>query len=431
DFNDHYSMYVPPAQTEAFNQELNQEFGGLGMEIGTDPKTGQLTVLSPIQNSPAAEAGILANDRILAIDGELTKGLSRDEAVKKMRGDVNTSVTLHILRPGSDNQARKEMDVKLCRAKVKVDTVLGDRRASDGSWDFMLEGQDKIGYLRITSFAENTTEELYRAIEQLKEQGMKGLIIDLRDNPGGYLERAVEFCDQFVDEGIIVSTRGRSRDFWEWFKKDQDQNQEGEEEKPKRPAKFHTRDEFWASENGTLDKDFPVAVLINGDSASAAEIVAACLQDYHRAKIVGQRSYGKGTIQEVLPVGGSRGVLKLTSASYWRPSGKNIHRLKDAKEDEDWGVRPDPGFEVPINMNTRKTVVLTRRRRDVHYSDALKIPKELLRAEDEEDAKEGEPKKKGTKTQKRLPLVDPATPMIDVDPQLRKAVEWIKKNEKV
>lgn len=430
EFGDHHAVYFPPPEAKVFEQRLKEEFDGLGVYLGMDPKTGQITVLSPIYGSPASKGGIQANDRIIAINGEPTKGLTVHDASQKMSGTIDVPVVLHIQRPKQENgtdgnssdTTPQEMDVELRRAVVKKDTVLGDRRNLDGSWDFMLEGQDKIGYIRISSFTDNTTEEMRRAIDQLQRNGMKGLIIDLRDNPGGYLGSAVEFCDMFIDSGRIVSTRGRSRDFWSWFKNDNESKQ-GDAEPSK---KFNTRDKFSASEEGTLDKNFPVAVLINEDSASAAEIVAACLQDHHRAKIIGERSFGKGTIQEVMQIGGGRGELKLTSAIYWRPSKKNINRFEGAKEEDDWGVRPDPGFKVPLDRDTRKTVLLTRARRDVHYSDAFKINKEWLQSEVKEGSEKGQAEKG---PQKLLPLIDPATPMIDIDPQLRKAVEWVKANE--
>ena len=441
EFGDRYSMYVHPSLVGEFDEELNQEFGGIGIEVGVDPKTGEFTVLSPIFGSPASLGGIQANDRIVAINGEPIKGLPLSETVKKMRGQIGEPVVIRIQRPkqkhegedGKSGEEFDEIDIKISRAMVKIDTVLGDKRDPDGSWDFMLDGPDKIGYLRITSFAENTTEEFRQAIDQLQKAGMKGLIIDLRNNPGGYLDCAVEICDMFVDSGPIVSTRGRSRDLLHWFSDDAKQKLKGKINS----KHFETRDQFTATEEGTLDKNFPIIVLINEDSASAAEIVAACLKDHHRAKIIGSRSFGKGTVQEILPVGGGRGMLKLTSASYWRPSGKNINRSKDAKEDEDWGVRPDEGFEITIDPDTLKTIVLTRRRRDVNYSEALSIPDVMLLSEmDEEPAKEEQkseasqngsqekgPSKK--KAKKQLPLIDPETPMTDVDPQLRKAVEWI------
>lgn len=449
EFGDQYSMYVRPNLVEEFDEELNQEFGGLGIEMGIDPKTGQLTVLSPIFGAPASLGGIQANDRIVAIDGVSTKGISFSEAKDKMRGMVGEPVTLRIQRPkpkneteGTDTPLAKEspveLDVKLQRAMVKIDTVLGDTRAPSGAWSFMLEGHDKIGYLRIVSFADNTVEEVRLAIEQLKKEGVQGLILDLRDNPGGYLDSAVEVCDMFIDSGKIVSTRGRSRDFWSWFS-EEEKPRKIDEKKDKSSNKketrhFEERDRFSATEGMILDKKIPIAVLINEDSASAAEIVAACLMDHHRAKIIGRRSFGKGTVQEILPVGGGRGILKLTSASYWRPSGKNINRSKNAKDEEDWGVRPDPGFEVDIDSDTRKTIILTRRRRDLNYSDALSIPDVMLRSE--LDVKSGDklPLPDATEEneatpeedlKKRLPLVDPSTPMIDVDPQLRKAVQWI------
>src|SRR6266436_3258615 len=224
----------------------------------------------------------------------------------------------------------------MTRATIDVPSVLGDSRKADDNWDFMLDHDRKIGYIRVSSFIQNTTEELKQALADLKEQGMKALILDLRDNPGGLLSAAVEVSDLFVDKGMIVSTKGRN-----------------------------TPTKVYEAQKDALYTDFPMVVLVNHGSASAAEIVSACLQDHKRAKVVGQRSFGKGSVQNILELEGGNSVLKLTVASYVRPSGKNIHRFKTAKESDEWGVSPDKGLEVKLTPEQYFVYQRGRRNRDL------------------------------------------------------------------
>jgi carboxyl-terminal processing protease len=328
---DEFSAFISPRKLSEFWETVDQEFGGIGIEIMFDPKTKQLTVVRPLVGTPAYEAGIRAGDKILRIDGQSTQGLSGDDAIARMRGQPGQPVTLSILHEGE----QKPVEVKLVRAIIRVDTVLGDTRKPDGSWNYFLEGHPGIGYLRINAFAENTAEELRHALQQMQPE-MKGLILDLRDDPGGWLTAAVEVCDLFIDSGVIVTTRRRDGS---------------------------VKNTYTATAAGTFP-DFPMTVLVNHYTASASEIVAACLQDHQRAVIVGQRTYGKGTVQEVLELGGGEGALKLTTASYWRPSGKNIHRFKGATEKDDWGVMPDKGYEVVVEGEELTKLRLWRFRRD-------------------------------------------------------------------
>ncbi len=363
--DDPYSTFISPKNLQEFHETLDRQFGGVGMEVGVDPKTGQLTVMSPLVGTPAYEAGIRAGDRILRINQISTQGLSLRDAVKYMRGKPGTTIVLSIRHEGE----QQPQQIKIVRAIIQVDTVLGDTREADGSWNFFLEGHVSIGYLRINTFAENTAEELREALDRLIAHGMKGLILDLRDDPGGLLGAAVEVCDLFIDSGVIVTTRGRDRRI--------------------------IREEL-AHRKGTYP-DFPMAVLINRYSASASEIVAACLQDHGRAVVIGQRTWGKGTIQEVISLEGDQGALKLTTASYWRPSEKNIHRGKNAGEDDHWGVTPDEGYEVIVEGDELTQLRLRRLRRDVY-----------------KPADNGEP-----------PDADQAD--LAIDPQLAAAVEYIEK----
>jgi carboxyl-terminal processing protease len=199
-----------------------------------------------------------------------------------------------------------------------------------------------------------------RAVERLQREGARGLVLDLRNNPGGLLSAAVEVADLFLTDGLIVSTRGRN-----------------EKEKP-----------YEARPDGTLltpAEKFPVAVLINKYSASASEIVAAALQDHQRAVVVGERTYGKGSVQNIIPMENGASALKLTTASYWRPSGKNIHRFPDSKEADDWGVKPTPGFEVPMKDEERLEYMLYRTERDIVHGKAGIQPPRRVRPEKDKD----------------------------------------------
>jgi carboxyl-terminal processing protease len=245
---------------------------------------GLIKVVSPIDETPASKAGIMANDIISNLDDEAVQGLTLNQAVEKMRGPVNTKIKLKIIRKGQD----KPLDITLTRDNIRVRSV----RARVES--------DDIAYIRITTFNEQTTEGLKREMANLTTQigsdKIKGYILDMRNNPGGLLEEAVSVSDAFLDRGEIVSTRGRNA-----------------EETQRRTAK-----------PGDLAKGKPVIVLINGGSASASEIVAGALQDHKRATLIGTRSFGKGSVQTIIPLGSGNGALRLTTARYFTPSGKSI-----------------------------------------------------------------------------------------------------------
>jgi carboxyl-terminal processing protease len=327
---DQYSDYIGPEDYEQFEEGLNQEFGGIGIMVEINPETNRLTVMTPLVDTPAFRAGLKAGDTILSIDGQDTEGMSLQRAVKLMRGRAGDPVRLSILHAGADHPEQ----VVIKRAVIPLESVLGDHRRPDGVWLFPLEEDPRILYVRLINFGERSVEELAEAI---RKHDVKALILDLRDNAGGLLSSAVGTCDLFIDDGPIVSTRGRDG---------------------------QTFREFSANSSMLLPRDVPMVVLVNGYSASASEIVAACLQDYGRASVIGSRTWGKGTVQNVISLEGGRAALKLTTASYWRPSGKNIHRLSDATEDEDWGVRPDEGFEVALTDDEADRVRRDRRRRD-------------------------------------------------------------------
>jgi carboxyl-terminal processing protease len=330
---DPYSAYEPPPEALEFRQQLDQKFGGIGVEVTLDPATRRLTVASPMIGTPAYKAGILAGDQILAIDGETTEGMDYEEARRRMRGEPGEAVALTIAHPGQTGT----QEIKLTRAIIKIPSVLGDIRDEHGQWNFTLVEHPDIGYLRIISFGEETPSELEAALARLKERNARAVIIDLRHNFGGILRTAVSTCDQFVKEGVIVTTRGR----------DKKQNLET----------------FRASGKARYT-NWPIVVLVDHLTASAAEIVAACLQDHHRAVVIGERTWGKGTVQNVIPLEGGKSALKLTVATYWRPTERNIHRLRDAKDDDDWGVQPDHGYEVKLSQEEQLRSAEERRQRD-------------------------------------------------------------------
>ncbi len=358
---DEYSAYIPPRDAEALRSELEQKFGGVGVSVLKDDQTGRLTITSPLYNTPAYNAGILPGDVILEIDGQDTAQLSMADATDRMRGPIGESVHLKIERAGEP----APLEMSLVRAEIAVESVVGDAHEADDQWSYFLEGEDRIGYVRVRSFGEKTVEELQAALDWLKEREARALIIDLRDNAGGLLHAATESCDMFLDSGVIVSTRGRGGVELESF----------------------------AAKSGVVwDAKLPIVLLVNEYSASAAEIFAACLQDQDRAIVVGERSWGKGSVQEVLPLEGGRSVLKLTTASFWRPSGKNIHRHRPREEDQgEWGVRPDEGYEVKLTEDEFKEMIRHRRERDV--------------------------------IRRGSPMAPP--PAQDSDPQLRKALEAV------
>ncbi len=340
---DPYSNYITPEDIGRFKSSVENQYGGIGIQIGIEE--GHLKIISPLIGTPAYRAGLESGDVILEIEGKSTEGISNDEAVKQLKGEAGTKVTLTILHPGS---TAKET-LTITREWVHVETILGDHRSGDDRWDFMLDHDKHIGYVRVLAFSRDTAQDLKKSLVELQQQGLKGLIIDLRFNPGGLLTSAIEVSDLFIAEGRIVSTKGRN-----------------------------TVERVWnAQKDGTFE-GFPMAVLVNHFSASASEILSACLQDHHRAVIIGERTWGKGSVQNVIELEGGKSALKLTTASYHRPSGKNIHRFPDAKDEDEWGVMPDPGYELKLNRSQTEQLIVYRHDRDIlvgkHAKAATKDP---------------------------------------------------------
>ncbi len=340
---DEYSNYIPPAKHSFFRETLNQQFGGVGIQVTRDEQTGHLEVVTPLVGTPAHEAGLMPGDIILRIDEHDAVGVSLEQAVLWMRGPPGQPVRLRLRRPAQ----QREFEVTIVRQIIHVPTVLGDRYNEDGSWNFTLEADPRIGYIRILSFSQHTVEELRRALDACIEAGVQGIVLDLRYNPGGLLQAAIEISDLFLSEGVIVSTR---------YRRQQEQV-------------YRARPEAYPS--------LPLAVLVNGYSASASEIVAACLQDHHRAIIVGQRTFGKGSVQELFELEDQRSALKLTVGTYHRPSGKNIHRFPDMGPEDTWGVLPDTGYEVPLEGEELDRALRWRRQRDVFPPQKQDDPKYL------------------------------------------------------
>lgn len=334
---DPYTTYVDPETIERFKQETDATFTGIGVQIRKDTDRDMLKVVTPIKDSPAYKAGIKTGDVITQIKREMdskgkkletpeiisTKGLEMGEAVRKIKGEPKTKVKITIERDGEP----KEFEIT--RDHVDVETVIGVKRRDDDTWNYLVDPQDRIAYVRLNSFAQGTYNDLLKVINRLnqKDKEIKGLILDLRFNPGGLLGSAVLISDMFIDDGRIVSIRPRAG-------KEMAYNGE-------------SRDSF---------TKFPMVVLVNRYSASGAEIVAACLQDHGRAIVMGERTYGKGSVQTIQNFEG--GKLKMTTASYWRPSGQNINRPSTGgKEDDEWGVSPDKGYVLKLPQQEREDLI--------------------------------------------------------------------------
>ena len=301
---DPHSSYMDAKSARDMQVQTRGEFGGLGIEVTMED--GLVKVIAPIDDTPAAKADVRAGDIITHLDGEAVQGLTLNQAVEKMRGPINTKIDIRISR----KNVEKPVEVSIVRDKIRVRSVRS-----------RVEGDD-VGYIRITSFNELTTDGLKKAIGDISMQvpndKLKGYILDLRNNPGGLLDQAISVSDAFLDRGEIVSTRGRDADETQRF----------------------------SARAGDLTKNKPVIVLINGGSASASEIVAGALQDHRRATLMGTRSFGKGSVQTIIPLGPGNGSLRLTTARYFTPSGRSIQ----AK-----GIAPDIEVlqDVPDEVKSR------------------------------------------------------------------------------
>jgi carboxyl-terminal processing protease len=325
---DPYTDYFNPESLEAFDKQTRASFSGIGAEIGV--QDGNLTIITPLDDSPAFKAGLTAGDIITEIDGGSTTGVSSEDAVKKITGPEGSQVTLKVRHGNGETQT-----IVITRQRINIQTIKGFRRDADHKWQYMLDPKAGVAYIRLAQFSDPTADELKKAIETAKGQGLKGLILDLRFDPGGLLDQAIRISDMFLSKGVIVSTSGRNS--------------------PKR---------VWEATNAEDVGDFPLIVIVNEASASASEILSGALKDNNRAIILGTRSFGKGSVQQVMALPSGNGAVKITIAHYFLPSGRNIHRKEGA---DTWGVDPNDGYYVPMSYDQIKEMNKLR-----HEGDVLK-----------------------------------------------------------
>ena len=319
---DPHSAFLPPEEKEDLTVHTKGEFGGLGIEITLD-KHGVLTVNAPLEDSPAFQAGVLAGDRIIKIEGKTTKGISLRDAVKKLRGPKGKPVTITVL-----HESGKIEDIRIVRDIIRLESIKDPR---------FVDEKAKIAYLRLTQFQANSVESLDNSIKDLQAKGMKALILDLRTNPGGLLTAAIEVTDRFISDGVIVSTKGRS-----------------------------VREKVFSAKKGGTYSDFALAVLVGPRSASASEIFAGAIQDHRRGVVVGMRTFGKGSVQTVIPLEDGKSAIRLTTAYYYTPSGRLIHRNINNPDQKRWGIDPD----VEVTVTPQEELDLWTQWRDEHLRKA-------------------------------------------------------------
>lgn len=320
---DPHSQFMPPTEQNQFRKQNDGKFAGIGVNVVVQRDTRRVTVITPVFGSPAWKAGIRPGDEIEEIDDKPVIGIEPDEVTDRIAGQPGTPVKLAIRRRGSP----RKIEMVLNRAIIEMENLTGDRRDANNAWDFLLDKETGIAYMRLGIFNRKTAEEVATVLNNIPAGKLHGLVLDLRNNPGGDLRASVELADLFLNEGEIVRVLRRGE----------------------------TPEVFTAKPAGTLMEpaaQFPIAVLINSNSASASEILAAALQDHKRATILGERSYGKGSVQHVYELEGRTSALRLTSGKYIRPNGKNIHRFPESKPTDDWGVTPD----ILLNLTPQEEI---------------------------------------------------------------------------
>lgn len=339
---DPYSGYLDPDELASFERSSAGDYTGVGVAIGL--REGQPTVITPIEGSPATKAGILPGDVIVSVDGREVKGLSVFRINELLTGKPGTDVRLTVRHAGQEEP--DELIIR--RGRVTLKTVHGFRRAPDGTWDFLIDPDRRIGYVRVSNFHDNTMDDFLAALRRLADQGVRGIVLDLRFNPGGLLDQAVAMVDRFVEDGVIVSTVSRRQVIREY-----------------------------RARGGHATAEVKLAVLINGASASAAEIVAGALQDHHRAVIVGERSFGKGSVQLLIYLTSQKAGIMLTTSYYRLPSGRILHRTANSEHSDSWGVRPD--VEIQLSKDEFNAIQDSRRALDLaraETADSAASPEE-------------------------------------------------------
>jgi carboxyl-terminal processing protease len=377
---DPFSSMIWPSDLEEFNKTTQGEFSGVGIQIQSD-EDGSLKVVSPLEDSPAYKAGIKAGDIITKIDGKNAKGITLNQAVKTITGKSGTMVTLTVRSP-----AGAVKDYPIERKTIKVASVKGWLHRPGGGWDYFVDSSNKIAYIRLTNFTKSTTEELNKASEELKAKGAKAMILDLRYNPGGLLSAATEVSDKFLQDGLIVSTRA---------------DREGTPNSPTFAAAERTDDEI----------ALPLVVLVNQYSASASEIVSGALKDQNRAKVVGERTFGKGSVQMLFPLSSRTAYLKLTTSHYYLPSGKCIHREENSQE---WGVDPD----LTIEMTPEQMRAAIDARQDLDVLHDANVPDAPAEGKDKQIKQESKDVKEAVAKATKDPMQS--------DPQLSAALLLLK-----
>ena len=328
--NDPHSRFITGDEAmESFRRLMQAEYSGVGIRIEKDGE--QIQVVSPLVGSPAYQAGIRPGDRITSIEGVTLEGVDVKGVSRRIEGEEGTQIRLTLI----DADTGRPRQVTLTREKIKMETVLGVDRDGEDNWNYLLDEERRIGYIRLTRFNNGCVKEFDKAVAQLLDKNVRALVFDLRFNPGGSLADTIKVTSRFLTEGTsIVTIEGRNT----------------------------LKRANYAEKDGPL-VGIPVVVLVNGASGSGSEIVASCLQDERpRTKIVGQRTAGKGTVQNIIKLDEGRSLLKLTTAAYRRPSGKNIHRFPKATIEDDWGVSPDEGYFVALSK--ADTIRLKRHLRD-------------------------------------------------------------------
>lgn len=340
--DDPYSEFIPENDAAEFSKHMTGQFVGIGCQV--EMRDGWLTVVSPIEDSPAYAAGVLANDRISKIEETTTLGKSVDDCIKLLTGEPKTPVNILVQRDG------KEIPFTIVRDKIVSKSVRGYMRLPDGTghWDFVIDPSKKIAYVRLSQFTPTSATELAGALRAASETAggeLGGLILDLRNNPGGYMQAAIDIVDLFVDDAVVMSVRGR--------------DERGSEE-------FRAES---GGVGGMSTPSYPIVVMINRNSASASEIVAGSLQDHGRAVVLGERSFGKGLVQTVHPLASSgKSQVKFTTQRYYLPSGRLIQRTDSSSQ---WGVDPTPGFYVPMSDQESLAWILHRRDQDILRKDTV------------------------------------------------------------